>query len=152
FETAKHHFPKTSTDQIIIPGEGSNTAFYIDDIAWIELVEGLNKKYTADVKKLEEYEKQFIKDGRDYLDFAKNIAKLNLISVSNKKLLDLYLQYQKKRDVYTVFIWSAFILNNYVADRAIAIIDEYLKKQKMEDRKQEVIDSLFKPEKLGAIL
>ncbi|KKQ78422.1 MAG: hypothetical protein US99_C0022G0014 [Candidatus Daviesbacteria bacterium GW2011_GWF2_38_6] len=28
---AKYHFPITSLAQIVIPGEGSNSAFYIDD-------------------------------------------------------------------------------------------------------------------------
>ncbi|RJQ36984.1 hypothetical protein C4559_04640 [Candidatus Microgenomates bacterium] len=151
FAFAKHHFPKLSFDQIVVPGQGANTAFFIDGISWIKLVEGLNKKYTADVKKLEEYEKQFLSDGKIYLDTAKKISKLDLKKLSNKELLSIFLEHQEKRFIYSSFAWTAFILNNYVADRAVAILDKYIEKDKGFE-KQELHDSLFSPEKRAAIL
>lgn len=149
---ATYHFPKISLTQVVVPGEGSNSAFFIDDSSWSGLVEGLNKKYTASVKKLEEYEKQFLSDGKNYLDFAKKISKLNIKILSNKELLSLFKDHQEKRNRYSVFVWSAFILNNYVANRAAAILETYIKKHKKEKEKQEMINALFRPEKLAAVL
>lgn len=146
---ADYHFPVTSFTQIVIPGEGENTAFYIDDISWVNLVEGLNRKYTSNVKNLERYEKQFSFDGKNYLETAKEISKLDLKDLSNKELLEVFLNHQDKKSRYSVFAWSAYILNNYVADRATAILEKYIKNG-ME--KEDLIDVLFKPEKRAAIL
>lgn len=148
----KEHFPKTSVAQIIVPGAKNNTAFYIDAKSWAMLVEGLNKKYTSHVKKLEAYEKQFILDGKAYLRTANKIASKNLEQYSDKALLQKLLDYKEKQDMYSVFAWSAFILNNYVADRATAILDSYIIKYKKENEKQIIYDSLFRPEKRAAIL
>lgn len=148
----KYHFPKTSVAQVVIPGQGNNTTFYIDDVSWIKLVEGLNKKYTANAKKLEEYEKQFLSDGKNYLRAAKEISKLDFRNLTNKQLLSIFLDHQDKRNRYSVFAWTAFILNNYVADRAVAILEPYIKRHNKENQKQEIIDTLFKPEKLAAVL
>lgn len=145
FAYDKKHFPKTSVDQIVIPGEGTNTAFYIDATSWIKLVEGLNDKYTSHVKKLEEYEKQFLHDGRNYLETAKKISKLDLKRLTNSELLSVFQDHQKKRFKYSTFAWSAFILNNYVADRAVTILNKY-------SEKQEIHDALFHPEKKTAVL
>lgn len=150
--SAKYHFPAVSTDQIVIPAKKGNTAFYIDGVSWIKLVEGLNAKYTSNVKRLGEYEKQFLFDGNNYLKFTKDLSRLNLKSLSNKQLLKLFREHQNKKNRYSVFAWSAFILNNYVAERAAAILNKYIKKAGRESEKQEIIDSLFKPEKRAAIL
>lgn len=149
---ADYHFPKTSVAQIVIPGEGSNTAFYIDDISWIKLVEGLNKKYTSNVKNLEKYEKQFLYDGKNYLETAKKISKLSFKSLTDKELLSIFLDHKDKRYRYSCFAWTAFILNNYVADRATAILEIYIKKHNKENERQGIIDVLFRPEKLAAVL
>lgn len=152
FAKAAYHFPKTSVAQVVIPGEGSNTAFHIDSESWIKLVEGLNNKYTSNVKNLEKYEKQFLYDGKNYLEMARKISKLDLAKVSNKELLSIFLDHQDKRFRYSCFAWSAFILNNYVADRATAILETYIKKHKRESDKQGIVDALFRPEKRAAIL
>lgn len=148
----KDHFPKTSVDQVVIPAQGNNTAFYIDSTSWIELVEGLNRKYTSHVDKLEIYEKKFIHDGIQYLTAAKKIAKLDLKNLTNKELKQLYQDYQNKLYLYSTFAWSAFILNNYVTDRAVSILDTYIGKAKRENDKQEMHDELFRPEKRAAAL
>src|SRR3989338_7052853 len=150
--TESYHFPKTSTAQIVIPGTAYNTTFYIDSKSWIELVEGLHKKYTSNVKNLEKYEKQFLFDGENYLKFGKRISKINLKNLSNKKLLSLFLIHQKKRNRYSVFAWSAFILNNYISDKASKILDSYIARYNKENEKQEIYDSLFVPEKRAAVL
>lgn len=149
---AKHHFPIVSTSQIVIPGKGNNTAFYIDSASWIKLVEGLNKKYTVHVKNLEAYEKQFMSDGHAYVQDSKKIAKSNLQKVSDAKLLSLFLDHNKKRYQYSAFAWSAFILNNYVADRATNILDTYIQKHNLANKKQDIYDALFTPPKKAAIL
>lgn len=146
---ADYHFPVTSFTQIVVPGEGDNTAFYIDDISWVNLVEGLNRKYTSNVKNLEKYEKQFLLGGKNYLETAKEISKLDLKDLSNKELLAVFLNHQDKKSRYSVFAWSAYILNNYVADRATAILEKYVKKGM---GKEDLIDALFKPEKRAAVL
>lgn len=85
FLIADYHFPETSVEQIVVPGQGSNTTFYINAQSWIKLVEGLNRKYTSNVKNLEKYEKQFLYNGENYLETVKRISKLDLKSVSNKR-------------------------------------------------------------------
>lgn len=148
---AKYHIPSPSVNQIIIP-EGNNTAFYIDANSWKQLVESLNKKYTNHLEKLKEYEKGFNRDGNKYLRLAKNIAELNLKNKSNKELLNLYLDYQDKLFAYSVYAWTAFILNNFVAERATYILDKYLKQNRITDQRQDAIDSLFQPTKQAAVI
>ena len=150
--TEKYHFPKTSSNQVVIPGAGLNTTFFIDSKSWIQLVEGLNKKYTSNVKNLEKYEKQFLFDGNNYLKFGKRISKISLKNLPNKKLLSLFLEHREKRNRYSVFAWSAFILNNYISDKATKIIDSYIVKYRKKAQKQELYDSLFAPEKKAAVL
>lgn len=149
--TADYHFPKLSVAQVVVPGGGHNTAFYIDNASWIELVEGLNKKYTTDIKNLEAYEKQFSYDGKNYLAATKKISKLNLKNLTNKELLSVFTDHQDKRERYSVFAWTGFILNHYVADRATNILEPYIKKYGKENERQEIIDALFRPEKRAAI-
>ncbi len=148
---AKHHIPSPSADQIIIPEE-NNTVFYIDDAAWVKLVESLNKKYTTDVDNLSDYEKKFTKDGKNYLSFSKKLSKLKLEKLSNKKLKELYRDYQEKLFRYSIFAWTSFILNNYISDRAKTILDTYIKIYKKESDAQSIYNSLFKPGKLAAVL
>lgn len=149
--TADYHFPKLSVTQVVVPGEGHNTAFYIDNASWTELVEGLNEKYTADLKNLEAYEKQFSYDGKKYLSATKKVSKLNLKNLTNKELLSIFLTHQNKRERYSVFAWTGFILNHYVADRATTVLEPYIKKYRKENQRQEIIDALFRPEKRAAI-
>lgn len=148
---AKYHIPKPSVNQVVIPEE-NNTAFFIDGTSWIELVESLNSKYTTHIQKLEDYEKQFIIDGANYLKTAKKISRLSLKKLSNKELKYLYLDYQEKLFRYSVFAWTSFILNNFISEKAKTILDKYIKKYKRQSDTQELYNSLFKPEKLAAIL
>ncbi len=150
--TATYHFPKTSITQVIIPSTGNNTAFYIDGKSWVELVEGLNNAYTNRVEDLEQYEKQFLFDGENYVKTARRISKTNLQKLTNQELLELFLEHDEKKCRYSVFAWSAFILNNYVSDKATTILDTYITKFHKEDQKHEIYDSLFTPEKRAAIL
>ncbi len=151
-EFAGYHFPVTSASQVVIPGEGDNSSFFIDSASWNALVEGLNKKYAVDAEQLTKYEKQFLIDGNNYLSCAKEISKLDYEKVTNLELLSVFAKYQDFRNRYSVFVWSAFILNNFVADHGTEILDNYIKKHKKESNRQQFIDSLFKPEKLAAVL
>ncbi len=148
---ADFHVPSPSVNQIIIP-EDNNTAFYIDGTSWKKLVESLNEEYTTHLNKLEKYEETFIKDGTKYLEVSKKTSKLNLPKASNDDLLNLYLDYQDKLFRYSIFAWTAFILNDYVAQRATSILDKYLKTHNIEDKKEEILETLFQPTKYAAIL
>lgn len=141
---AKYHIPSPSVNQVIIP-EDNNTAFYIEAKSWEKLVGSLNNKYTLRLDRLKQYEKTFERDGNNYLNLAKKIFSLNLINKSNQELLTLYLDYQEKLFTYSVFAWTAFILNNYVAERATKILKKYTEKQ-------EVVDALFQPIKQAAVI
>lgn len=148
---AKYHIPKPSIAQVVIP-EGNNTAFFIDAKSWIELVESLNNKYTSHITKLKQYEKEFNKNGKEYVSLAKLISKTDLKKLNNTKLKNLFTNYQEKLFTYSVFAWTSFILNNYISEKAIALLDKYIKKHNKENIRQEIVDSLFQPEKLAAIL
>ncbi len=147
---AKHHIPRPSHFQVVIP-EDNNTAFYIDSVSWIELVESLNKRYTSDINQLEAYENQFIHGGEVYLNTAMKIAKMDLKNLPNKNLKNLYIDYQNKLFLYSVFAWTSFILNNYVSERATAILDNYINNSQGIYR-QLFLDSLFKPTQKAAVL
>jgi len=147
---AKYHIPQPSVNQIIIPEE-NNTAFFVDENSWAKVVESLNKRYTSHISRLEKYEENFIKDGNSYLNLTKRIAELKLDKLTNRKLLELYSEYQGKLFRYSVFIWTAFILNNFVAEKAMAILKPYLR-SKSEEEKQRILNILFQPIKKAAVL
>ncbi len=148
---ASYHIPSPSVDQIVIP-DGSNSAFYIDKNSWNKLVTSLNDEYTADVNKLEIYEKQFEKDGESYLLAARKINSTNLNKLTDKELLSIYQDYQDKLFRYSVFAWTSFILNNFVSERATKIMDKYINKFNRTTERQNILDSLFQPEKRAEIL
>lgn len=148
---AKYHIPMPSVNQIVIPEE-NNTAFYIDISSWIKLVESLDNEYTSHVNKLKKYENQFTNDGENYLKTSKRIAVLDLERFSNKELKILYEDYQEKLFHYSVFAWTSFILNNYISEKTKAILDKYIKENNRESDTQNIYNSLFKPEKLAAVL
>jgi len=150
-DKAKYHIPHPSLFQIVVP-EGNNTAFYIDDISWVKLVESLNTKYSSRIKKLEEYENEFIRKGEEYLTTSQAIARLDLTKATDKQLHSLYRDYQRNLFSYSVYAWTSFILNNYVAERAEQILDIYLKKTSRENDKQLALESLFQPTKKAAVL
>lgn len=148
---ARHHIPHPSVNQIVIP-EGNNTAFYIDKTSWDNLVNSLNSAYTSNLQKLKSYENQFIRDGENYLAFTQKLVKMNLKKLTNKKLCILYQDYQEKLFNYSIFAWTAYILNNYVAERAAIILDKYLKKNNREVEKQDILTALFLPQKKAAVI
>lgn len=147
---ASYHIPSPSVDQIVIPEE-NNTAFYIDRNSWDKLVASLNQKYTSNLVNLKNYEKQFLLDGKSYLSTARKLAFSDLSKISNHKLLTYYKDYQNKLFRYSIFGWTGFILNNYVAERAVAILDRYIKEYHQESQRQGIIDTLFHPTKKAAI-
>lgn len=147
----RYHFPNPSVETIVIP-EGNNSAFYIDADSWMKLVNSLNKKYTTNAMKLKKYEEDFTSDGEAYLSTARKINAMNLNTLSNSKLKKNYMDYQEKLLRYSVYAWSAFILNNHVSERATQIIDKYIKQSERENEKQSIYNSLFHPQKRAAIL
>jgi phosphoenolpyruvate synthase/pyruvate phosphate dikinase len=147
---AKYHLPQPSVNQVVVPEE-NNAVFYIDEVSWNKIVESLDKKYASHISRLERYEKEFIKSGIDYLMVCQKISKLKFEKLDNEKLIDFYLEYQEKLFRYSVFIWTSFILNNFVAERAISILEKYLE-DKTENEKQDILDSLFQPIRKAAVL
>src|SRR3989337_2906021 len=99
-------------------------------ISWNELVESLNNKYTSHLKKLAGYEKEFNENGKKYVNLAQQISKTDLKKINNKQLKEIFLNYQEKLFAYSVFAWTSFILNNYIADKATRILDSYIKKHR----------------------
>lgn len=140
----KTHIPKPSIDQVVIP-EGPNTAFYIDETAWRDVVESLNAKYTKNLKKLIRYERELIRLGKEYVRFCKTLANLNLKSKTDKQLKRLYQQYQTKLFEYSVYAWTSFIINNFISEEATSILDRY-QKQNNQNSRQDILDSLFTPD------
>src|SRR3989338_9919391 len=133
---AKFLIPTPSVDHIIIP-DGENTAFYVDKKTWNNLVNSLDKKYAQHIDRLENYEKAVIDNGKKYVNFAKEIAKKKFSNMPISKLEKIYEQYQKKLFRYSTYVWTAFILNNFVADRAESIIDQYLTTKSLRQKKPE---------------
>lgn len=146
---AKYHLPQPSVNQIIIPEE-NNTAFFVDENSWVGVVESLNKKYTLSIDRLKKYEENFLRDGNDYLKITKKIPKLNLGKLGDKELGELYLKYQDKLFRYSVFIWTAFILNNFVTEKAATLLKPYLN-LKSDKEKQKIFDILFQPSEKAAV-
>lgn len=148
---ARFHIASPSVDQAIVPEE-NNTAFYIDAAAWKKLVKSLNREYTTHIGRLKKYETNILIKGKEYLDFTKRVTMEDMHKKTNRELLSIYFNYQDKLFTYSVLVWTAFILNNYVADRATSIIKKYLSTHNKEDKMQEIIDSLFQPRKRAAVL
>jgi phosphoenolpyruvate synthase/pyruvate phosphate dikinase len=148
---AKYHIPSPSSCQVILPEE-NNTAFYIDSDSWNKLVASLNNNYTNNIGKLQNYEKQFFKDGKNYFIYAKKLSEMNFKGISNKNISLFYKKYQDKLFRYSVFAWTSFILNNYVSDRATTIVKKYIQKKSNNYSQQDILASLFHPEKKAAVL
>lgn len=152
-DKASDHITSNSNAQVIIP-EGTNTIFYIDASAWVKLVKSLEEKYASNMAALEDYETEFERRGNEYVKAAKALAVIAFDKTSDKDILDAYCDYQEKLLRYSEFTWTAFILNNFVAEQATAILDKYLKigKDAIKQKRQEYIDGVFHPARNAAVL
>lgn len=151
-EKASDHITSKSNAQIVVP-EGNNTVFYIDASAWAKLARSLDEKYAANIDALEGYEAEFEKRGSEYMEAAKALAGIEFGKASDRDILGAYVAYQEKLLHYSEFTWTAFILNNFVAERAIAIIGKYLATGNgAKEKRQEYLDGVFHPQKNAALL
>ncbi len=148
---AKHIIPKPSNTHIIVPQE-NYSAFYADKRSWDKLSKSLYKKYATSPIALRKFEKKLITNGKKYVNFGKRISRANLTQQSTQQLFVIYKQNQKILFDYTIFVATAFILNNYIADYAMTILKKYLKNNKLENKEQEIVESLFTPPKLAQSL
>ena len=135
-------------------GDGirNHTAFYIDKHTYTVLVGSIYKRHASSLSKIQRYEANLIANGKDYLNIAKNTSKLPLKELSNKTLLNLYIDYQDKLFKFTVYVFSTFILNNYIADQATILLSRYLELHRLQNQKAQIIRSLFQPIKLASNL
>lgn len=148
---AKYHISSPSISQVVIPDE-NRSAFYIDKTAWKNLIESLNVSYTSNLHKLQQYEKGFLQKGKQYVNISRKISKTNFKKMPDIRLISLYNRYKDALFAYSVFAWTSYILNIYISEKATSIIDTYIKREKLDHKRQDIIDSLFQPEKAAAIL
>ncbi len=145
----KHLVPQPFYEQVYIPEDG-NEACYVDEAKWNSFVSALKGKYVENPDNYEEFERMFIKSGTEYMETAKAIAKTDLKHKSNAELKKLYFDYLKKNCTYGPFIWMQFLINNFFAEKAKAIIAEKLGKD--AENLQEYLEVAFQPEKKAASL
>ncbi len=137
--------PFTFFEQIYVPEE-NNQACFVDENKWAAF---LNKIQTEWVRKdVKKFQKLFFKIGKEYVDFAKKVAKLNLRNKDSKELIEIYSKYQRLCVRYTLFIWAAYFLNDFCAERARQLIQKKLKDQDPHT----YVDAIFSPLKKAAIL
>lgn len=124
-QEAKHIIPEISFEHVIVP-DGPNETFYIHEAVWKRLTTSLKEKYIDNPHMLKKYEEDFLKAAKKYVNFARDIGNLDFARLSNTRLREKYLSYQRELLAYSVYVSSAFILNNLVADRALEVVNTYL--------------------------
>jgi rifampicin phosphotransferase len=139
----KNHVPFKLYDQIYVP-EDDNQVCYIEESVWNKFVSKLLDKWT--VNNIKEYENEFFKYGEEYVDFCKDIFKLDLKTKSNFELYKIYIKYQKISLNYSPFLWTTYILNSFFSTRSKELIDSKIKKNN-----QDYYDVIFYPSKKAAI-
>lgn len=138
--------PFTFDEQIYIPEE-NNQVCYADENKWDIFLAAIQKKYVLqDVKG---FERLFVRTGNQYVDFSRKISKINLKKKSARDLIKIYDQYQKICVRYTFFIWGAYFLNEFAAERARKLIE---KKAATNEKLHDYLDAVLTPLKRASIL
>ena len=137
--------PFTFYEQIYAPEE-NNEVCYADESKWEKFLKTIQDSFV--IKNFKKFEQLFIKTGNLYVDFAKKTAKANLRSKTNMELIKIYKEYQKVGLRYTFFIWAAYFLNEFAAERARKLIEAKAEKEKMYD----YLDAALAPLKRAGIL
>ena len=137
--------PVTFNEQIYVPDD-NNQVCYADENKWNNFLGAIqNKHVLQDVKG---FEKLFGKTGSRYVNYCRNVSKLNLAKKSAADLIKIYDGYQKACVRYSFFIWAAYFLNEFAAERARKLIEAKSEKEKMH----EYLDAVLVPFKRAAIL
>ena len=142
---AKEVVPFTFYEQIYIPEE-NNEVCYVDENKWEKFLKTIQDAFV--ITNFKKFEHLFIKTGNQYVNFGKNAAKTNLSKKSNKELIKIYREYQKLCVRYAFFIWAAYFLNDFCAERARNVIQAKLKEN--EDP-HPYFEAVFTPAKKAAI-
>ena len=137
--------PAPFYEQIYIPEE-NNQVCYADEKKWNCFLAAIQKKYV--IQDVKGFEKIFVKTGNQYEDYCRRISKINLSKKSAKELAKIYDQYQKTCVRYTFFIWAAYFLNEFAAERARNLVEAKAEKEKMHG----YLDAVLVPLKRAAIL
>ena len=137
--------PAPFYEQIYVPEE-NNQVCYADDKKWNNFIAAIQKKYV--LRDARGFEKIFVKTGNQYVNYCRKISKINLSKKSYKELANIYDQYQKTCVRYTFFIWAAYFLNEFAAERARNLVEAKAEKEKMHG----YLDAVLVPLKRAAIL
>lgn len=141
----KNLSPFTFDEQIYLPEE-NNEVCYADENKWDSFLDSIQKKYV--LQDVNGFEKLFVKTGNEYTDYCKKTSRINLIKKSPKELIKIYENYQKICVQYTFFIWAAYFLNEFTAERVRKLVEAKAEKEKMH----EYLDAVLVPLKRAAIL
>ena len=137
--------PFTFYEQIYIPEENNQTC-YADENKWNNFLHSIQSKWgTRNVKP---FYKLFIKTGNLYVNFTRKISKKNIRRLSNEQLKEVYLQYQKILVRYSIFIWLAYFLNEFHAEKARQLLQKKVANNDLND----YFDVVFAPLKKAAII
>ena len=137
--------PFTFYEQIYAPEE-NNEVCYVDGGKWEKFLKTIQDSFV--IKNFKKFEQLFMKTGNRYVDFAKKTAKANLRSKTNIELIKIYKEYQKVGLRYAFFIWTAYFLNEFAAERARKLVEAKAEKEKMHD----YLDAALAPLKRAGIL
>ena len=135
----------TFYEQIYVPEE-NNEVCYVDEKKWNAFLSGIQKEWAT--RHVSEFECLFLKTGCEYISYAKRVAKRDLSKTSNEGLIRLYTTYQRLCTRYTLFIWAAYFLNDFCAERARVLIQKKLG----EGNPHPYFEAVFTPLKKAAIL
>lgn len=138
--------PFTFNEQIYIPEE-NNQVCYADEDKWNKFLGAIQKKYV--IKDVKGFYRVFGKIGNQYVNYCKKISKINLSKKSANELITIYNQYQKICVRYTFFIWGAYFLNEFAAERARKLIE---KKATTSEKLHDYLDAVLTPLKRASIL
>src|SRR3989344_5733625 len=138
--------PVTFYEQAYVP-EDNNQVCYVDEGKWNNFLAAIQKKHV--VQDVRGFERLFANTGNQYVDYCKKISKINLSKKRVNELAKVYDQYQKICVRYTFFIWGAYFLNEFAAERARKLIE---KKAATSEKLHDYLDAVLTPIKRASIL
>ncbi|UCD04580.1 MAG: hypothetical protein JSW73_01120 [Candidatus Woesearchaeota archaeon] len=121
-----------------------NEVCYMEESAMHQFISACVDEFTSSKKKFDEFVELFNKFGTRYLDYAKNLSKLDLPNLSNSELKERYAQYQQIAVEYScIGAFVAFVLAGYWFKEADKLVDG------IDDK---VRAALFRPIKKNSVI
>lgn len=137
--------PFTFYEQIYVPEE-NNEVCYIDEKKWEKFLKTIQDIFV--IRNFKKFERLFMKTGNQYVNFAKKTANAKLSGKTGRELAKIYIKYQKIGLRYAFFIWAAYFLNEFAAERARKLVEAKSEKESIHD----YLDAVLAPVKRAAIL